>query len=82
VESKNLMQTSANICEVYAIKFASFALSTKLFDVICRPCKYIYHLAPHQTFIVICESKSVEKPPLQSPCRFINAKDTAALLLN
>jgi len=36
VETKNLMQTSAKFCEVFAHKFASFSLSTKLFHVICR----------------------------------------------
>jgi len=43
---QNLMQTRENFCEVFALKFASFA--TKLFGVICRSCKYFYHFPPHQ----------------------------------
>jgi len=30
----------------------SIFLSTKLFRVICRSCKYFYQSPPHQTFIV------------------------------
>jgi len=48
VEVQNLMQTSANVCEVFAFKFASFLLSTKSFRVICRSCKYFYHLQRNQ----------------------------------
>jgi len=44
VEAKNLMQTREKFCEVCALKFASFPLSTKSFGVICRPCKYFYRL--------------------------------------
>jgi len=46
------MQTRAKLCEVLALKFSFFSLSTKLFQVICRSCKYFYHFPLHQTFIV------------------------------
>jgi len=36
VEAKNLMQTSEQFCEVFALKVLLFSLSTKLFRVICR----------------------------------------------
>jgi len=36
VEAKTFMQTSAKFFKVFALKFASFPLSTKLFVVICR----------------------------------------------
>jgi len=49
-----LMQTSAKFYQVCALKFASFSLSTKLFRIICRSCKYFYHLPLYQTFIAFC----------------------------
>jgi len=36
VKAKNLMQTSAKFCEVFALKISFFSLSTKLFRIICR----------------------------------------------
>jgi len=34
------------------LRKASVSLSNILYRVICRSCKYFYHLPPHQTFIV------------------------------
>jgi len=48
VEAKNLIQTSAEFCELFALKISFFSLSTKLFRVICRSCMYFYDLSPHQ----------------------------------
>jgi len=39
VEDINLMQIGEKFCEVFALKFSTFPLSTKLFGVICRSCK-------------------------------------------
>jgi len=59
MEPKNLMQTSAKFCEVFALKISFFPLSAKLFSVICRSCNYFHHLPPHQFFTIspICERK-------------------------
>jgi len=54
VEAKNLMKTREKLWEMFALKFDSFPLSTKLFGIICRSCKYIYHLPLQHTFIIIC----------------------------
>jgi len=35
VEAKNLMQTRAKFCEVFALKIYFFTFSKKLFRVIC-----------------------------------------------
>jgi len=61
VEVKSLMQNSAKFCEVFALKFASLSLSTKLFRVICRSCKYFCHLPPYQTFNLFHLSASVNR---------------------
>jgi len=49
-----LSKPGQNFVKCSHLKFVSLSLSTKLFRVICRSCKYFYHLPPHQTFIVIC----------------------------
>ena len=36
-------------------------MSTKWFRVICRSCKYFYHLTPHHTFILFCLFASVKR---------------------
>jgi len=51
----------AKLCQVLAVKFASFSLYTKLFRVICRSCKCFDHLPPQQTFIVYCLVTSVKR---------------------
>ena len=79
VEVKNLMQTRQKFCEVFALKFSSFPLSTKLFGVICSVVQVLSSFADPTNFycdLHICEHKSVEKLPRKSPCRFINVKDT------
>jgi len=58
---KYLMQTNAKFCEVFALRFASISLSTKLFRDICLSCNYFYHLPPHRTFIVFCLFVSVNR---------------------
>jgi len=42
---------------VFALKTSFFPLSTKMFRVICRSCKYFHHLPPHQ-FLFVCMSAS------------------------
>ena len=59
--SQSLMQTCTKFCEVFALKFASFSLSTKWFGVICRSRNYLYHLSSHQTFTVFCLFASENK---------------------
>jgi len=60
VKVKNLMQSSAKFCEVFALKFASF-LCPKWFRTILRLCKYFYHFPPRQTFLMFCLFVSVKR---------------------
>jgi len=60
VETKNVMQTNEKLCEVFALKIFFFPLSTKLFRVICRLCKYFYHLPSHQ-YLLFCLFASVRR---------------------
>ena len=56
------MQTNAKFYEVFAPKISFFPLSTNLFHVVCRSCKYLYHLPPHQfLFVCIFVSESKQK---------------------
>ena len=54
------MKTNEKFCEVFALKIFLFPLSTKLFRVICRSCKYFYHLPSHQ-YLLFCLSASVSR---------------------
>jgi len=69
VEPKNLMQTSAKFCEVFAFKISFFPLSAELHHLTCRSCKYFYHLPPHHVFTVLpfWERKQVQTTLLHSP---------------
>jgi len=77
VEGKDLIQTSAKFCEVFALKISFFSLSTKLFRVICRSCIYFYHLLPNQiSLFCLFASVSREKKTYTSKSRFMSVKDT------
>jgi len=60
VEAKYVNQTSAKICEVFALKFDSLPFVYKIVRRYLSSCKYFYHLPSPTNFrcvLPICERK-------------------------
>jgi len=72
------MQTKEKFCEVFALKFASFlCLQNRSALFAGRASTFMVCSPPNVSGgLLICERKLVEKPQLESPCRFINVKHT------
>jgi len=70
VEAKRLIQTRAKFCEVFALKICLLVFVNKIVPRYLSIVQVLLSFAAASNIycdLLICESKSVEKPPLQSP---------------
>jgi len=66
VKAKNLVQTSAKFCEVFALKLPPFFVQNGSVLFVGCACTFIICHPPNLHCVLsICEGKKVEKPLLQ-----------------